>query len=157
MNNEKIEELSKNVRISEEYARLASRFVNADKNKRAVIESLLQNAAFMAVTLQDLQEIINEEGATEDYQNGANQHGVKQSSTMQAYNSLIKNYSTVMKTLTSLVPPEEREPAPSALERWQMEHQEPEETPEERLERCSREWEESVRQYYEEHPEAVEV
>ena len=149
MINEKIEELSKIVRISEEYARLSARFVNADANKRAVIESLLQNAAFMAVTLQDLQEIINQEGATEVYQNGANQSGVKQSSTMQAYNSLIKNYSTVMKTLTSLVPPEEREPEPTWQERWEMEHQEPDETPEERTARLQREWDESVRQYQE--------
>lgn len=135
MNSEKIEELSKNVRISEEYARLASKFVNADKNKRAVIESLLQNAAFMAVTLQDLQEIINEEGATEVYQNGEHQHGLKQSSAMQAYNSLVKNYMNVMKSLTTLVPPEERPQAPTKLEEYmkQLHHVETEEERAERM------------------------
>lgn len=70
---------------------------------------LLQNASFMKVTLEDLQEIINEEGVTDVYQNGANQHGKKQSATLQSYNSLIKNYANVIKTLSQLVPPAKKE------------------------------------------------
>ena len=69
---------------------------------------LLQNAAFMAITLEDLQETINAEGATDEYQNGANQRGIKQSATLQSYNALIKNYTTVIKTLSSILPPEEK-------------------------------------------------
>ena len=44
-------------------------------------------------------------GVTDVYQNGANQHGKKQSATLQSYNSLIKNYAGVIKTLSQLVPP----------------------------------------------------
>ena len=60
----------------------------------------------MKVTLEDLQRIINEEGVTETYQNGANQRGIKQSATLQSYNSLIKNYASVIKTLSQLLPKE---------------------------------------------------
>ena len=76
---------------------------------------LLQNAAFMKVTLEDLQEIINNEGVTDVYQNGANQHGKKQSATLQSYNSLIKNYANVIKTLSHLVPPAKKETLSPAL------------------------------------------
>lgn len=74
----------------------------------ALVAPLLQNAAFMAITLEDLQETINAEGATDEYQNGANQRGMKQSATLQGYNALIKNYTTVIKTLSSVLPPEEK-------------------------------------------------
>ena len=50
----------------------------------------------MKVTLEDLQEAINENGVTEEYQNGANQRGIKQSATLQSYNALIKNYASVI-------------------------------------------------------------
>ena len=38
--------------------------------------------------------------------NGLNQCGKKQSATLQAYNSLVKNYSTVVKMLNNLLPKE---------------------------------------------------
>lgn len=63
----------------------------------------------MKVTLEDLQEKINSEGVTDEYQNGANQKGIKQSATLQSYNSLIKNYASVMKSLSQLLPPEKKD------------------------------------------------
>ena len=62
----------------------------------------------MRVTLEDLQEAINENGVTEEYQNGANQRGIKQSATLQSYNALIKNYASVIRTLSQLLPPEKK-------------------------------------------------
>lgn len=103
MNTHEISELTKEERINQELAQLTDRFSGVDENKKAVIASLIQNAAFMKVTLEDLQAIINAEGVTEAYQNGANQHGTKQSSTLQSYNALIKNYAAVIKTLTAIV------------------------------------------------------
>lgn len=104
---------SKEKRINKEFQRICLFFENADGNQRAIVAQLLQNAAFMAVTLEDLQETINAEGATEEYQNGANQRGIKQSATLQSYNALIKNYTTVIKTLSSILPPEEKPMASS--------------------------------------------
>jgi hypothetical protein len=152
---EKINLLSKDERISIELERLSQKFASLDENKKAVLAPMIQNAAFMRVTLEDLQEIINRDGVVETYRNGENQYGQKPSSTLQSYNQLIRNYAAVMKSLTGLVPYVAREPEPTWQERWQMEHPEPDETPEERNARLDREWEESVRRYHEEHPEAV--
>lgn len=101
-------ELSKEERIKKELERISAFFEKSDANKRAIIEPLIQNAAFMRVTLEDLQEIINSEGVTETYQNGANQKGVKQSAALQSYNSVAKTYAGVIKTLTAFVPVERK-------------------------------------------------
>ena len=106
-------ENTKEKRIKAELKRLQAKFELVDGNQREVVAQLLQNAAFMAVTLQDLQEIINAQGVTDEYKNGANQYGTKASATLQSYNALIKNYANVIKTLAQLVPPE-RKPEPPA-------------------------------------------
>lgn len=104
--------ITKEKRISQELARISVFFEEVDANQRAIVSPLLQNAAFMKVTLEDLQEIINTEGVTEVYQNGANQHGVKQSATLQSYNALVKNFAAVIRTLSQLLPPEKKAPSP---------------------------------------------
>ena len=99
---------SKETRIKEELIRLKNLFCEVDANQRSMVDPLLQNAAFMKVTLEDLQESILIEGATDIYQNGANQKGMKTSASLQAYNSTMKIYASVIKTLAGLLPPERR-------------------------------------------------
>lgn len=101
-------EMTKEKRIDEELKRISVWFSDMDENERAVIDPIMQNSAFMKVTLDDLQEIINREGVIDHYQNGANQYGLKPSATLQSYNSLVKNYAAVNKTLFSLLPPQKR-------------------------------------------------
>ena len=71
---------------------------------KKVVDPLLREAAFMAASLYELRQIINEKGYTEAYQNGANQKGIKKSSEVEIYNTMIKNYSAIMKQLTDLLP-----------------------------------------------------
>jgi predicted transcriptional regulator len=97
-------ELEKDKRIKTEVSRLNSLLKNLDAKKKKAVSSLIKNAAFMAVTLEDLQEEINRNGVTETYQNGANQSGVKKSSAVEVYNTMIKNHVQVMKQLTELMP-----------------------------------------------------
>lgn len=120
-------ETTKEKRIKAELNRIKEKFSDADANQKAIVAPLMQNAAFMKVTLEDLQEIINLEGVTDSYQNGVNQYGVKQSATLQSYNSLIKNYTAVIKALSKLLPPEKKEPARP----WQPREKTPEEIAEE--------------------------
>ena len=79
-----------------------------NENVKKTVESLIEEAAFMAVSLAELQEKINEKGYTEEYQNGANQKGVKKSSEVEIYNTMIKNYMAVVKQLTDLIPKENK-------------------------------------------------
>ena len=100
--------ITKETRIKEELERLNGFFISIDGNQRAAVTPLIQNAAFMKVTLEDLQTAINADGVIDEYQNGANQSGIKQSAILQAYNSLIKNYASVIKNLAQLLPPEKK-------------------------------------------------
>ena len=76
-------ELTKEQKIKKEIARLKRVFKDLDKNKLQTVESLIKNAAFMAVSLEELQEIINAEGYVVEYQNGENQKGTKQSDAVK--------------------------------------------------------------------------
>ena len=91
-------------RIAAEIDRISKYFDRVSESQRAIALPLIENAAFMRIVLEDLQEIIKNEGVTESYQNGANQFGIKQSASLQSYNSLIKNYAAVIKTLDKMLP-----------------------------------------------------
>ena len=75
---------TKRKRIAQELARISVYFKEVDANQRALAQPLLQNAAFMKVALEDMQELINNEGVTEEYRNGQTQYGEKPSSALQA-------------------------------------------------------------------------
>ena len=108
-------EESREKRIQNELNRIAVFYANMEENQKAVITPLLQNSAFMKVTLEDLQQLIVEEGVTDYYQNGANQHGRKQSASLQAYNTLVKNYAAITKTLSQMLPPEKKTTLPPVV------------------------------------------
>lgn len=104
-------DLTKEEKIKREFSRLKRIFKDLDKNKLQTVESLIKNAAFMAVSLEELQEIINEEGYTVEYQNGANQSGTKQSDAVKTHIAMTKNHAAIIKQLCDLVPPEKKRKA----------------------------------------------
>ena len=101
-------ELTKDQKIKREISRLKRVFKDLDKNKLQTVESLIKNAAFMAVSLEELQDIINEEGYVVEYQNGENQHGTKLSDAVKTHIAMTKNHASIIKQLTDLVPPEKK-------------------------------------------------
>ena len=103
----------------------------------------------MKVTLEDLQESIIMQGTTDEYQNGANQHGIKQSAQLQAYNSLIKNYANVIKTLSGLLPREKKADAINVFQQWRTDDR----TEEERKAEAEY-WAEEARKLMQEFPPA---
>lgn len=94
----------KKKRINHEVKVLMELFSKAPKKDLTLLEPLIQNACFMKITLDDLQKVINEKGCCEEYKNGENQFGLKQSAELQAYNTTIKNYQIVMMKLLSVLP-----------------------------------------------------
>lgn len=97
-------EVEKNKLIKKEILRLKRIFKDLEKDKWDTAISLIKNAAFMSVTLEDLQETINREGAVSEYQNGENQWGTKKSPEVEIYNTMIKNHMTIIKQLSDLLP-----------------------------------------------------
>ena len=90
--------------IKKEMLRLKKIFKNLEKDKWDTALSLIKNAAFMTITLEDLQETINREGAVSEYQNGENQWGTKKSPEVEIYNTMIKNHMAIIKQLADLLP-----------------------------------------------------
>ena len=98
------QEKTKEQRIKSEKTRLKGLFKELDDNKRKLVTPLIEKAAFMGVELDDLQAIIEKDGWTSEYKNGANQFGTKKSPEAETYIALSKNYAAVIKQLVDLVP-----------------------------------------------------
>ncbi len=107
--------ITKETRIKQELIRLEEIYRGLPENKLAIVIPLLENASFMKITLEDLQDSINRNGCSEEYKNGENQYGKKAAADLQAYNSLIKNYNAISDRLEKLLPPDQRESRLEAL------------------------------------------
>ena len=90
--------------IREERQRLMEVFKGLPEDKLVVVAGLIDQAAFMRITLDRLQESIKGSELTEGYQIGPSQSGVKQSAELQGYNVMVKNYGTVIRLLLQHVP-----------------------------------------------------
>ena len=91
-------------RIENEIKRLNRLIVKVDVKMKKAVKSLIENLAFMSVTLQDLQHNINLNGVLSEYQNGESQWGTKKSPEVEIYNVMIKNHIVAMKQLQDLIP-----------------------------------------------------
>jgi hypothetical protein len=112
--------LEKDKRVKVEINRLKKIFkdLELDEKKMQVANSLIENAAFMTITLEDLQVAINENGVISEYKNGENQYGTKQSDEVKTYISLINRHSSVMKQLTDLLPAEKKQENINIIEQF---------------------------------------
>ena len=94
----------KETRIADVQDKLRRLCDGLPEKKRVVALPLVDQAAFMQVTLEDLQKEINQGGCTEEYQNGKNQTGNKATASLQAYNSMVKNFAGVCERLDRILP-----------------------------------------------------
>jgi hypothetical protein len=101
-------EMTKEQRIKKEVNRLKKLFQDMPTHIMNKVISLIENAAFMTITLEDLQATIIKDGAVSKYQNGENQWGTKKSPEVEIYNTMIKNHMGIIKQLTELVPEKQK-------------------------------------------------
>ena len=100
-----ISNIVKDKAIKKETRRLAAIYQNIDENKRKVVDGLIKRAAFLAVSLAELEGIINDSGYTCEYQNGENQRGTKETPEVKIHIAMVKNYALVIRQLAELAPP----------------------------------------------------
>ena len=105
----------KTTRIKREKDRLEEIFQGLEKNKLDTCAALIDRAAFITISLEDLEEQLNETGWVETYQNGESQFGLKKSAAADVHISLTKNLNAIMKQLLDLVPPAQKESRLAAL------------------------------------------
>lgn len=98
--------MKRETRIKRARDKLGKVFDELDEKRRDTVEKLIDNAAFMAIQLEDIREKIMAEGVTSEYQNGENQFGTKKSPEVEVYNTMIKNYTAIIKTLCDMLPAE---------------------------------------------------
>lgn len=102
--NSKYDEIAKQQEIKKEIQKINRLFKEMDPKAKKCVSSVIDNAAFMAVTLRELQDYLNKNGLTCEYQNGENQYGIKKAPEIDIYNTMIKNFVSTMKSLTDLLP-----------------------------------------------------
>ena len=100
--------LKKTTRIAREKARLLDIFQGLDENKLSTCSALIDRAAFITISLEDLEVQLNETGWVEYYQNGEAQSGLKKAAAADVHISLTKNLNAIVKQLLDLVPPAQK-------------------------------------------------
>lgn len=96
--------LQNDKRVKAEIKKLKKIYENIQDDKKKLVQRLIENASFMGILLEDLQNDIKENGYKEEYKNGANQFGFKRSIAADLYQVTIKNYSSVIRQLNDLLP-----------------------------------------------------
>ena len=86
-------------------------FCKLDKNTLKLVENIIQELAFMSVTLEENRKYIEEHGVKEIYMNGRGQFGYKESVESKNYNAMIKNYTNLTKEIINFLPKSEKKGA----------------------------------------------
>jgi hypothetical protein len=95
----------KKKRIVKERRRLSRQFAELEKRNRAVVDGLIEQAAFLRVQLQELSEDLIENGVTELFQQGEKQDPYdRQRPAANVYNSMNANYQKIIAKLNDLLP-----------------------------------------------------
>lgn len=90
--------------ISKEFKRLNKSLKDLDEVKKVTLKKLFNEAAFMAVTLEEARLIIQRDGIIEEYQNGANQKGIKKAAAVEVYDKMVNTYAKVLDQINKAMP-----------------------------------------------------
>jgi 1,2-phenylacetyl-CoA epoxidase catalytic subunit len=95
---------AKEERVKKELNKIKRTFKDMDEDLKKLNQKLMYNAAWLAVSLDDLMQTMDEKGVVIEYQNGANQWGTKKSPESELYTSWAKQYTSTIKQLSDLLP-----------------------------------------------------
>lgn len=99
----KKEELTKDARIETEKERLIKIYKTLPEKEFKTAEKLIDNIAFMSVTLEDLMAIINNDELVKTTIN-ASQTFIKEHPALSSYNKMYANFLKGIQQLSSLLP-----------------------------------------------------
>jgi len=95
--------MDKEKQIKKEMLKLKRLFKNLPRDKQRAAEGLIQEAAFMRVTLEETRYIIDQEGIIEQFEQGT-QKFLREHPATKVYNAMINRYTTVCKQLFEMIP-----------------------------------------------------
>ena len=96
--------MDKTLEIKKEEKKLNTIFKDIPEDKKSLCEGLIKNAAFMYVTLEELQKEINENGAMIKYQSGNGFHTIRDNPAQKAYTTMISRYTGIIDQLNKMLP-----------------------------------------------------
>lgn len=91
-------------RISTEITRLSKLFADIDPNKKKLVNATIKDVAFLTVAMNDLREEMATSGLIDEYKNGPDQYGKKQSIALQSYLQCSNKLTAAMKILNDQLP-----------------------------------------------------
>ena len=98
--------VSKETLVNREINRLTNLFKDIGANKRLTAKGLIEEASFMKATLQELKEMIDEQGPIDDMPQG--EYSIlREHPALKSYNTMVQRYTNIINQLTSLHPKEE--------------------------------------------------
>ena len=75
-----------------------------DENRVKLLDTLIDNAAWMKVKLDDAQEHIKDSSVCIPYDNGGGQKGIRENPLFKGYEGLFKSYMAGMKAILAVLP-----------------------------------------------------
>ena len=106
-NEQLFKHLEKVKKIKQEINRVKKLYKDFPKEKLKAIEGLINEVAFMKITLEETREDLVKNGMTELFVQGSQEFN-RERPEVKIYTTLIQRYSNVMKQLIDLLPPEEK-------------------------------------------------
>jgi hypothetical protein len=97
----------KQIRIDTERERLSLLFTSIPDKKRQLVDGLIHRAAYMRITLEDYEKDLDEFGYVESFtQSEKTEPYERERPVARLYNTMNKNYQSIIKQLTELLPQE---------------------------------------------------
>ena len=98
-------EKTKEERTKTEKNRLVRIYKDIPKESKSIIEGLINRAAFMRVTLEDMEKDLDEKGFVEEFsQSEKLEPYERERPVARLYNTMNKNYQSIIKQLSDLLP-----------------------------------------------------
>lgn len=98
--------------------KISTIFKEIDKDKKTLVNGLIEQACFMYVQLKELNEIIEKKGVVDNFKQGKQQFYREHPAT-KTYNAMIKNYNLTTKQLLEHLPPKKVLTPDDAFEAFQ--------------------------------------
>ncbi|WP_434794416.1 hypothetical protein TPDSL_13950 [Terrisporobacter petrolearius] len=95
--------LTKDEKIKKEISRLNKILKDVDDKKKKTVEGLIQESAFMRITLEELKNDINANGVIDEMCQGEYTI-LRESPYVKTYNTMIQRYTTINDKLLALLP-----------------------------------------------------
>ncbi|HCQ5872828.1 TPA: hypothetical protein ACSVR1_003774 [Clostridioides difficile] len=102
------EQLEKEKKIKQEVSRLKKNYKDLEKEKVKILNGLINEAAFLKISLEETREILTKEGLTEIFKQGK-QEFERERLQVKIYLNFMKLYSSVMKQLIDIIPNDKKQ------------------------------------------------